>query len=155
MESPVKVRDTGITVTEILALLARGYSYPQILEQHPRLIVGDIMAAVQLAHDFIAQYVTAEDCIRLDHVIQIQANSNRIVNISKVREEFPRAFMPWKADEEARLVEQFKRGGKISDLARSHQRNPGAIRSRLAKLGLISSPDRSSPRDSDPPERVE
>jgi len=147
MESPVIIRDTGIAVTEILALIARGYSCPQILEQHPKLNAGDIMAAVQLAHDLIAQYVTAEDSIRLDHVIQIQANSNRIVNISKVREEFPRAFMPWKADEEARLVEQFKRGGKIADLARTHQRNPGAIRSRLLKLGLISAPGRPEPRE--------
>ncbi len=148
MESPVKVRDTGVTVTEILSLLARGYSHAQILEQHPKLIAGDIMAAAQLAHDFVAQYVTAEDSIRLDHIIQIQASGTRIVNISKVREEFPRAFMPWKADEEARLVEQFKRGGRISDLSRSHQRNPGAIRSRLIRLGLISR-DQAPPREPD------
>jgi uncharacterized protein (DUF433 family) len=113
LESPVQVRDTGVGVIEILGEIARGRTYLQILENHPKLIMGDIMAAAQLARDLLQQYVTTEDCIQLDHIIEIKAHAGGIVNVSKVREEFPRAFMPWRGDEEARLVEHFKRGAKL------------------------------------------
>jgi hypothetical protein len=32
----------------------------------------------------------------------------------------------------------FKKGVKIAEIARQHQRQPGAIRARLAKLGLTT-----------------
>jgi hypothetical protein len=43
----------------------------------------------------------------------------------------------WTADEEARLAERFQNGSSIRVLAEAHGRTDGAVRSRLAKLGLI------------------
>ncbi len=44
----------------------------------------------------------------------------------------------WTGDEDNQLKEAFTNGIKISQLAKVHQRTPGAIRSRLKKLGLIT-----------------
>ncbi len=137
MQSPIAIRETGVKVTDILESISQGLSYNQILQQHSALTIGDIMASAKLALEFMQQYITSENEISLDHVIEIKANHGRMINVSKVREEFPRAFMPWKTDEEAQLIEQYRKGAKITDIARMHQRNPGAIRSRLIKLGLI------------------
>lgn len=43
----------------------------------------------------------------------------------------------WTDDEDRQLVEAFDEGSPIKDLAASHQRTSGAIRSRLVKLGKI------------------
>ena len=43
----------------------------------------------------------------------------------------------WTDDEDKQLVEAFDAGSLIKDLAVSHQRTTGAIRSRLVKLGRI------------------
>ena len=75
METSVLIRDTGVKVTEILGDIARGKSYGQILEGNPKLILGDIMAAAQLAHDFMGQYITSEDVIKLDHVIELRTTA--------------------------------------------------------------------------------
>ncbi len=142
MQSPIAIRETGVKVTDILESISQGLSYNQILQQHSALTIGDIMASAKLALEFMQQYITSENEISLDHVIEIKANHGRMINVSKVREEFPRAFMPWKTAEEAELIEQYRKGAKITDIAHMHQRNPGAIRSRLIKLGLIQTKGR-------------
>ncbi len=43
----------------------------------------------------------------------------------------------WTADEDNLLKEAFANGIKISQLAKDHQRTPGAVRARLKKLKLI------------------
>jgi len=43
----------------------------------------------------------------------------------------------WTDEEDKRLAEAFDAGSSIKDLAASHQRSNGAIRSRLVKLGKI------------------
>jgi hypothetical protein len=49
----------------------------------------------------------------------------------------PRAWAPWNDREDADLVASYEAGMKAAALARRHQRNPGAVRSRLKKLGII------------------
>jgi len=83
------------------------------------------------------QYVTPEHTISVDHEIRVVATSGKIVNHSKLREDFPRAYEPWKPDEEARLADAYTKGVKVAELANTHQRQPGAVRSRLLKLGLL------------------
>ncbi|MBD3257657.1 DUF433 domain-containing protein [candidate division GN15 bacterium] len=142
LRASVVIRDTDVTVPDVLRLIARGFSYPQILQTHPSLIQADIQASARLALTIMDQYVTAESTIALDHVIEITATNKRIVNLSKVREEFPRAFMPWKTTEDTRLIEAFRAGMSIDALAKSHQRRPTAIQARLASLGLVKTSGR-------------
>lgn len=59
----------------------------------------------------------------------------------------------WTDDEDKQLVEAFDAGTSIKDLAASHQRSNGAIRSRLVKLGKIdpaASGEAASPRPANP-----
>lgn len=48
---------------------------------------------------------------------------------------------PWSAEEDARLSEAFLRGTLLKELTDTHQRTPGAIRSRLVRLGLLVTDD--------------
>jgi len=137
MEEPITIRDTGVRLTEILDSISQGMSYQQILEAHPRLILGDIMATARLARDFIEQYVTSEGAISLDHVIEIRANSGKFVNVSKIREEYPRAYEPWKTGEEAELIEMHKKGMSVLKIAEALKRQPGAVSARLRARGLL------------------
>ena len=145
MQAPLMIRDTDVKVTDVLRLIAKGFSYPQILQTLPDLVVADIQASAKLALTFLEQYVTAEGRISLDHVIQITASAGRIVNLSKVREQHPRAFMAWKTTEETRLIEEFRSGMPVEEIARHHQRKVTAIQKRLIKLGLIQASDREDP----------
>jgi len=50
----------------------------------------------------------------------------------------PRAYERWTDDDHNRLTRQMNDKAPINEIARDLQRHPSAIRSRLAKLGLIS-----------------
>jgi len=45
---------------------------------------------------------------------------------------------PWNAEEDRELREAWDRDEKVAALAEKHGRSPGAIRSRLKKLGLMA-----------------
>ena len=48
-----------------------------------------------------------------------------------------KAGKPWDPQEDARLAEAFDEGTPIKTLAERHGRTPGAIKSRLARLGKL------------------
>jgi hypothetical protein len=50
----------------------------------------------------------------------------------------PRINAPWSGEEEQVLTDRFRSGQSIRDIAYAHGRAEGGIRSRLAKLGLIT-----------------
>ncbi len=142
MERSIEIRDTGIAVTDILELIAQGYSYHQILLRHNELTLADIMLSAKLARELIGEFVTSESTIRVEGNISLTASGGRVVNLTRMREEFPRAFEPWTATEDRELVEQFHNKLPIVDMARLHGRKPGAIRTRLKKLGLLGTGER-------------
>lgn len=57
-------------------------------------------------------------------------------HVVKARERYPRAYEPWSRSEDEDLTEKHRDGASIDQLANTFKRQPGAIRSRLAKLGL-------------------
>lgn len=60
-----------------------------------------------------------------------------ISKIDKLRETFPNAYRPWKIEEDTRLRNMFHDGAPARELMQSFGRQPGSIRARLVKLGLI------------------
>jgi len=46
---------------------------------------------------------------------------------------------PWTTEEDNLLIEQFDKGLTVMEMAGHHKRTEGAIKSRLLKLGKISS----------------
>ena len=55
----------------------------------------------------------------------------------KIRQKYPRAYVKWSQDEDENLKKEYASCQQIGELAQGFQRQPGAIRSRLQKLGLI------------------
>ena len=56
--------------------------------------------------------------------------------LDQIRQKYPNAYEKWSAEEDGRLRQQHDLGRNISKLAELFGRQPGAIRSRLTKLGL-------------------
>ena len=56
--------------------------------------------------------------------------------LEETRKKHPRAYEKWSDEEDERLRKAYKAGAKVKDLAADFARKPGAIRSRLKKLGL-------------------
>lgn len=55
----------------------------------------------------------------------------------KIRNKYPRAYVKWSQDEDENLKKEYASGQQIGELVQRFQRQPGAIRSRLQKLGLM------------------
>jgi len=58
----------------------------------------------------------------------------------KNRQQHPKAYTKWSPDEDEALRIKYQEGMSVAELSREFQRQPGAIQSRLAKLG-IKQPD--------------
>ena len=62
--------------------------------------------------------------------------AKRACEVTEVRRDLLRAYEPWNAEEEGRLRQRHSEGAEIAVLATELGRRPGAIRSRLKRLGL-------------------
>ena len=78
--------------------------------------------------EFSSEYKTIQGAISKD------GTPNYIV---ENRKEHPNAYKPWTQPEEETLIQLFKAGTNTEELCELFARKPGAIRSRLRKLGLI------------------
>lgn len=58
-------------------------------------------------------------------------------DVEKIRQKYPRAYVKWTREEDEKLKNEYASGQQIGELAKKFQRQSGAIRSRLQKLGLI------------------
>jgi len=136
MQKTVLIRNTEIKVTDILDMIARGYSYRQILTELPQLNVGDIMAAAQFAFEILNDLmVEGSDHIRLEG--RLTFINGKYVNLTKLRKEHPRAYVKWEPDEDDNLKRLFQQGKNFKELSEILMRQPGAIISRLNFIGLV------------------
>ena len=68
-------------------------------------------------------------------IVRALFHAARIIEESK---ELPQnAGTPWTEDEHIKVINDYKNGVTISQIAKDHQRTTGAIRSRLRKAGII------------------
>lgn len=75
---------------------------------------------------------------RLFDIIQnIKQSKIQITNPTNAATSDSMIGKPWGEEEEAKLIEEFKQGLSISNIAKLHNRNNGGIRARLKRLGLI------------------
>ena len=61
----------------------------------------------------------------------------KVYDVEEIRQEFPRAYDRWSPEEDERLRQQYAGELNIPELAKYFERNEGAIRSRLKKLGIL------------------
>ncbi len=59
-------------------------------------------------------------------------------HLMEIRRQFPRAYEKWSAAEDDILRKLFGQGKSVEEIAADLQHQPGAIHSRLAKLGLVA-----------------
>lgn len=62
---------------------------------------------------------------------------SRSCSLETIRQRYPRAYEKWTDDEDARLKVEYDKSLDIQLLSKMFQRQPGAIRSRLWKLGIL------------------
>ena len=54
----------------------------------------------------------------------------------KLEQDHPNQRQKWSAEEDEQLLTEFNEGKSVKEMSALHQRNIGAIRSRLSKLGV-------------------
>lgn len=70
-------------------------------------------------------------------VAQNKADRPKTYDVEKIRQKYPRAYVKWSREEDEKLKNEYASGQQIGELAKKFQRQSGAIRSRLQKLGLM------------------
>jgi hypothetical protein len=56
--------------------------------------------------------------------------------LAAIKRKHPRAYAPWSRDEDTDLLARHDAGLSVAEIARLHERRPGAVTSRLNKLGI-------------------
>jgi hypothetical protein len=101
---------------KVLGLIAEGHSYSQIVDGNPDINYHDIFHA-------------AEEALRLGE--SPPDYQQRLVTI---KSRYPKAYEPWTPADDAELATMYTSGKSIQEISDRFERQPSAIRSRLAKL---------------------
>lgn len=117
-ESQPRLSDQSVNVLE---MIAAGYTYEQILAIFPDLTYLDIFRAAEEALGLAMQ------C----------PSPGAPTTLAKKRERYPRAYEAWTDAENDQLRRLVRSGATVARIAGQLQRNRGAIRSRILKLGLV------------------
>ena len=75
----------------------------------------------------------------IGRLISRSSTSPPAYNVARIRERHPNAYTKWAPADDERLARLHGEGWTLALLAAEFGRNHGAIRSRLAKLGLLDS----------------
>lgn len=83
-------------------------------------------------------YLSDKDVKRLKKYLKAykQLTGEPRYSVYACRQEFPNAYSPWTNNDDAELLAMWGRGATVEELAEHFQRKPGAIVSRIKKLGL-------------------
>ena len=145
------------TARRILGLIAEGRSYDQILQQHPELTYFDIFAAAREALELVQaaavepmpQGVVPRRAPESSNGEPAPTPPKRLpAYIERARVTHRRAWARWTREEDAQLTSLFQQGDSRAEMAQVLGRQPGAIKSRLIKLGLIlETDDADAPAD--------
>ena len=58
-------------------------------------------------------------------------------SVEEIRQQYSNAYAKWSQQEDILLTQRFHEGKKVFELSEEFKRQPGSIRSRLRKLGLL------------------
>lgn len=88
---------------------------------------------INIYEEYIKEFKEAIDFVLFNTDI---LKSNKIITENKFSH-YEKTYKKWEDDEEIKLKGSYLQGKSIKELSQIFQRRPGAIRSRLRKLGLI------------------
>lgn len=118
-------KNLSVKAKRILRQISTGHSYEQIIKINPEYTYIDIFKA-------------AEEALGLLTDNGLTPHEERI---ARIKEKYPRAYESWSKDEEQKLIELHLASKTTEEISAELQRQPGAIRSRLDKLGFGSNAD--------------
>jgi len=79
----------------------------------------------------------------LQKALQFLGVKTKAYKVDDVRQTYPKAYERWTPEEDERLKLEYQAGVSVSELAIYFQRQPSAIRSRLTKLGVLTTRDKA------------
>lgn len=112
----------------VLEAIAEGRSYDQIINSGSASSYPEIFQAAAKALALIAGAPPRD-------------SAAYHARMEKIRAKHPRAYEAWSVKEECQLADLFTAGTGLKEIAAVLQRQPGAIRARLKKLGLVADTD--------------
>ena len=130
MSSKLEIRNTGVSITDILELISRGFPYERILFTLKGLTYEDIFHAVKIAKEFVEVHLAFK-------FSTIEKTRQQHPNLEKIRQQYPRAYEKWLDEEDTYLKDKYSEGFSVEELAELLHRQPSAIRSRLRRFGLM------------------
>ena len=130
MRSELEIRDTGVSIIDILELISRGFTYERILFMFKGLTYEDICHAAKVAKEFVEIHLSPKFPVS-------EKPRQEIPNLEKIRQQYPRAYEKWVEEEDTYLKGKYSQGLNVQELAGILQRKPSAIRSRLIRCGLM------------------
>jgi hypothetical protein len=120
-----------------------------LIQEHDRVMrqQSEIAEANWVAKDEKAKRERQEDFIRRcggkihikpstvvpGEVVDVPPHAKRL---EEIRKQYPKAYTPWTEEQEHELQVLFTKDTSIGEIAKTMERHPGGIRSRLKKLGL-------------------
>lgn len=108
-------------------MIADGHRYEQILEHYPDLTYLDIFDAA------------AEAIGRTDGASPPARSAAWENRMAEIKRRHPRAYEKWDESEEETVRSLFAAKTPVREIAAQLQRQPGAIRARLLRLGVFES----------------
>ena len=86
----------------------------------------------------LSPYLSDKDVKRLKKYLKAykQLTGEPRYSVYACRQEFPNAYAPWTDNDDAELLSLWGEGATVEELAEHFRRKPGAIHSRMKKLGL-------------------
>ena len=113
-------------------------NYDQIISLNKNFTYPDIFNAAKEALDIIdSVHPVQENKLRdaIDTVLKKKTPHQE--SVAKKKEQYPRAYERWSKEEERDLKDLYRKHLSVNEMASALQRQPGAISSRLARLGLV------------------
>lgn len=133
----VQIRDTNVKITDILHLIGNGFTYEQISKKYPQITLTDIIMSAKIAEEIIGTIVKLHGntipAVKMEFIFK----NNNFKSIEELQKTNPRAFAKWNTAEDNNLINMFKSGKEIKEIADVLKRSIGSIRARLEKFGLI------------------
>ncbi len=99
----------------------------------------DLACRIKVIHypSRFSKFGIKSESIKLAEIHKTELKSTRSYSVVDVRTKYPRAYEKWSDEQDKILKKSVQDGLAVGEIAKNLQRKPGAIRSRIRKLGLL------------------
>lgn len=98
----------------------------------------DLTSRIKVIHfpTRFGKFGIKSETVQATEISKFELISSKSYTVSNVRLKYPNAYEKWSEEQDKFLNENFLKGLSVNELAMHLKRKPGAIRSRIKKLGL-------------------